>query len=280
MLVWPSRLPPCRCISMEAMKIFCTWRNWKKNLPIAGYMARCDIANRYRRSTLGPWWVVISTTIMLSGMGPLYSFLFGIPLGKFFPQIAISLVLWMFVSQSVTEGASCLIAAETDLKYLRVDPDVFLQRTAISNLILLFFNFSIPFTILLFLRGPLELFVGIGKSALPFLLGLFCVYLCIKILAYMSVHFRDVPILTGNIIYVLFFISPVLWSESQLSKTQAAIAAINPVFCFISLIRNSLTDSSYPYFPRVLNLLVFASILYLVQRYTVKHFRPTIRNFL
>lgn len=262
------------------MKIYRTWWNWKKNLPIAGYMARCDIANRYRRSTLGPWWVVISTTIMLSGMGPLYSFLFGIPLGKFFPQIAISLVLWMFVSQSVTEGASCLIAAETDLKYLRVDPDVYLQRTTISNLILLCFNLSIPFTILLIMRGPLPLIVGIGKSVLPFFLGLTCVYLCIKILAYLSVHFRDIPILTGNIVYVLFFISPVLWSESQLSKNQAAIAAINPIFCFISLIRNSLTNSSLPYFPRVLNLVVFACILYVIQRYTVKHFRHTVRNFL
>lgn len=217
---------------------------------------------------------------MLSGMGPLYSLLFGISLSKFFPQIAISLVLWMFVSQSVTEGASCLIAAETDLKYLRVDPDVYLQRTTLSNLILLCFNFSIPFTILLFVRGPFPLIIGIVKAIPPFLLGLVCVYLCIKTLAYMSVHFRDIPILTGNIVYVLFFISPVLWSESQLSKTQAAIASINPVFCFISLIRNSLTDASYPYLPRLLNLIIFASFLYVIQKLVVKQFRGTIRNFI
>ena len=253
--------------------------NWKKNLPIATYMAKCDISNRYRRSTLGPWWVVISTGIMLTGMGPLYSFLFGIPLSKFFPQIAISLVLWMFVSQSITEGASCLIAAETDLKYLRVDPDVYLQRTAVSNLILLAFNSCIPLSILLLTQNPISLLIGMGKSLAPFLLGLACIYFTIKILAYSSVHLRDIPILTGNIVYVLFFISPVLWSESQLSKSQAIIASVNPIFCFISLIRNSLIEGNSPYWTRLFYLAFVSAVLYLIQRLVVTKFRATIRNF-
>jgi lipopolysaccharide transport system permease protein len=40
-------------------------------------LAWYEIRQRYRRSALGPFWLTISTGILVAGMGPLYGRLFG-----------------------------------------------------------------------------------------------------------------------------------------------------------------------------------------------------------
>ncbi|WP_431271515.1 hypothetical protein [Dankookia sp. P2] len=47
-------------------------RRWR--LPAA--LARLDIRNRYRGSVLGPFWLTLSTAVMVVGLGLLYSSLF------------------------------------------------------------------------------------------------------------------------------------------------------------------------------------------------------------
>ena len=42
--------------------------------------ARLDIRNRYRGSVLGPFWLTLSTAVMVGGLGLLYSSLFKLPL--------------------------------------------------------------------------------------------------------------------------------------------------------------------------------------------------------
>ena len=56
-----------------------------KDLPLSLYLARSDIRQRYRRSTLGPFWITISTGVMIGCIGVIFGGLFKSPMYEFLP---------------------------------------------------------------------------------------------------------------------------------------------------------------------------------------------------
>src|SRR5258708_2206490 len=83
---------------------------------IWGMLGWLEIRQRYRRSTLGPIWLTISTGVLIFGMGPLYGRLFGQDLSSYFPYLAVSLVLWTFISGLITDSCSSFISADGLIK--------------------------------------------------------------------------------------------------------------------------------------------------------------------
>ena len=63
---------------------------WKLGLTLAWL----DIKLKYRGSVLGPFWLTISTGVMVGAMGTLYGTLFHMDLKTYLPFLALSLVLW------------------------------------------------------------------------------------------------------------------------------------------------------------------------------------------
>jgi ABC-type polysaccharide/polyol phosphate export permease len=88
---------------------------WKNNLQLAlrdlwqgllqfrvwSLLAWQEVRQRYRRSMLGPFWLTISTGVMIAAMGPLYGRLRA---GRCFVLMAISLVLWQLLVSLTTEA--------------------------------------------------------------------------------------------------------------------------------------------------------------------------------
>ena len=76
-------------------------------LPLA--LARMDIRNRYRGSVLGPFWLTLSTAVMLVSLGFLYSQLFKLELRQYLPYLSVSLITWNVIAGMVNEGSNSLI---------------------------------------------------------------------------------------------------------------------------------------------------------------------------
>ncbi len=68
-------------------------------------LAWLDIKLRYRGSLLGPFWLTLSTGVMVGSMGVIYSTLFKMNLHDYLPFLALSLVLWNFLRRA---GQRCL----------------------------------------------------------------------------------------------------------------------------------------------------------------------------
>src|SRR5262249_29901253 len=67
------------------------WELW-------GTLGWHDIRQRYRRSTLGPFWLTISTAVMVATLGFVYAGLFGNSLADYLPHLAVGLIVWGFIS--------------------------------------------------------------------------------------------------------------------------------------------------------------------------------------
>ena len=76
----------------------------KISLPI--YLARSDIRQRYRRSVLGPFWITISTGVMIATIGIIFGTLFKSPMNEFLPFLTIGVVIWGYISTAIGEGTN------------------------------------------------------------------------------------------------------------------------------------------------------------------------------
>ena len=118
---------------------------------IAGFrlwqsLARQDIRLKYRRSTLGPFWITLSMAVTVSAMGPLYGALFSTDLAAFVPHLALGLIFWAFIAGSISEYAETFTANEHILKQSYLPLSALVMRVFYRQLLILLHNLLIyPF---------------------------------------------------------------------------------------------------------------------------------------
>ncbi len=105
--------------------------------PLVWTLSLFDIRLRYRGSLLGPFWLTLSTLVMVATIGFLYARLFHQNVSGYLPFLSISLVLWSFISTITAEGSVCFTQAEGTFSSGMVVRLGFALATAIKPQILL-----------------------------------------------------------------------------------------------------------------------------------------------
>lgn len=193
-----------------------------------------DIRQRYRRSFIGPFWLTLSMTLLVGGLGFLYAGLFKQDVSTYLPYLAVGLILWGLISSMVNESCTALISAESIIKQMPVPYSMHIYRTAWRNLIILAHNAVIYIAILpLFGINP-----GTGiLLAIPGLILLVANLAWIGLaLGVVCARFRDVPQIVANAIQLAFFMSPIMW-QADLLPDRAFFIDYNPIYHLIEIVR-------------------------------------------
>jgi ABC-2 type transport system permease protein/lipopolysaccharide transport system permease protein len=196
-----------------------------------------EVKQRYRRSMIGPFWLTISTGLMLIVMGPLYGKLFNQDINSYFLYLAVSFVVWQLFSAYVSDACGAFIGAEGFIKQVRLPLTVYVLRLIWKNLIMFFHNLIFLALVLAYFQPPLGfdlLLVPVGL--LLFALNALWVGL---VLGLVSARFRDIPQIVGNVVQILFFLTPVLWQPGMLGR-HAWVVNLNPFYHFLEMIRTPL----------------------------------------
>jgi len=193
-----------------------------------------DIRQRYRRSVIGPFWITISTGIMIGAMGLLYSQIFKIDASEYLPFLAAGFFVWGFISGLLTDGCQTFISSENLIKQLSAPLSTYAYRVLWSNLLTAAHNIWIFVIVALWFQ------IDIGLSALLFLPALVIMlfnglWVCL-LLGLLSARFRDIPMIVGSIVQVMFFITPVLWKPDMLPG-RALLLDANPFYHFVEIMR-------------------------------------------
>ncbi|HEX4367464.1 MAG TPA: ABC transporter permease [Rhodopila sp.] len=201
-----------------------------------------DIRLRYRGSMLGPFWLTISTGVMVGALGVLYSTLFKINVHDYLPFLALSQVLWGFLAALVSEACTAFTEAEGVIRSVRMPFFVFAIRTLIRNAIALAHNIVVIVVVFAIfsvwphreavLAIPGLLVWAVDALALTLLLGGFCA------------RFRDIQPIVNSIMQIAFFMTPVIWKPDQLGPSRIAELAINPFFDLLEIVRGPILGSS------------------------------------
>lgn len=198
------------------------------------YMAWQDIKQRYRRSTIGPFWITISTGAMLLAMGPLYGKLFNQEIGPYFQYVTVSFVVWMLISGFINESCTTFIGAENIIKNIKMPLVIHLLRVLAKNLMMFGHNSLFVFVVLCFFppeRMNVTILALIGLFLV--LVNLFWIGL---ILAIVCTRFRDVTQIISSLVQVAFFMTPIMWKVDMLGKHHY-VADWNFLYHLIEVVR-------------------------------------------
>jgi ABC-type polysaccharide/polyol phosphate export permease len=223
-----------------------------RKLPLAFYLAWSDTKARYRRSILGPLWLVFGTAISVAGLGFVWSTLLKQDHSKFIPSLTIGLVLWQLIGNCIGESPNLFIKNSKLIRNIKTSFFIFPIQLVIRHGINFAHNMIIVIIVLcifppnfssyqLLIIPGLLLLVG-NLIWISFLIGL------------LGARFRDLDPLITSLMPLLFFMSPVIYKPDQLS-IQQSIAWLNPISYLITLIRAPLEGSPAPSFVYFLSTL-------------------------
>jgi len=225
----------------------------KNGLPL--YLAKADIRQRYRRSILGPWWITISTGVMIACIGVIFGTIFKSPMQEFLPFLSAGLIIWGFISSTVMDATTVLIGAEAIIKQLPIPVFTHILRMIGRNLIVFFHN------LLIFPIVCLCVQKGINWNIFYFILGLVILTLNLLwislLLAVICTRFRDMTQIVGSLLQIAFYVTPIIWMPSLLpARASVMLLDPNPVYHLLAIVRDPLIGLS----PSLMNWLVSAGL--------------------
>jgi homopolymeric O-antigen transport system permease protein len=204
-------------------------RNW---MWIA--LAMQDIKMRYRGSILGPFWLTISTLVMIAAIGSIYPRILHIPASDYLPYLATGLVIWSLLASLINEGCSTFLSVQHIIRQVRLPFSLHAFHSVFRNLVvfahsfivipLVIIIFSVPITWTIIWIVPGMMLITINGVWLSILLGM------------ASARFRDIPPIVNSFVTVAFFATPVFWHPQSLG-VERWVVDYNPLFAALDVIR-------------------------------------------
>ena len=208
--------------------------------PLVWTLSLFDIRLRYRGSLLGPFWLTLSTAVMVGAIGFLYSRLFHQNVAAYLPFLSISLVLWNFISTLTADGCICFTQSEGMIRGMRMPLSLYAARVVVRNVLVLAHNIVVIVVVFAIFRTvpslaaftilPACALWAIDAMAICILLGIF------------GARFRDIPPIIGSIVQIAFYLTPVMWNPTMLQHRGVSIVLIqwNPFFALLEIVRGPL----------------------------------------
>lgn len=206
-------------------------------LPI--FLAYSDIRQRYRRSSLGPFWITISMGVTIACIGVIFGNIFKAPMKEFLPFLSIGLIIWGVISSVITEATTVFPSSAGIIRQLPIPLFSHIYRMIIRNVYVLLHNIAV--------LPIVYICVGktIGLESLLFLPGFLLLLLNLAwislILAIVCARFRDLTQIVASFLQVFFYITPIIWMPSLLpARASVMLLEPNPFYHLVSIVRNPL----------------------------------------
>ncbi|MDF1757006.1 MAG: ABC transporter permease [Legionellaceae bacterium] len=216
---------------------FLLWHIWF-------HMATSEIRRRYRRTLLGPFWVTLSVSIFIGVMGVVFPILWHTDTKTYLPFFASGFIVWSFVAACITESSGTFLDVAGILKQVSLPYTVYSNTVVLRNLLIMFHHFVVYLLIIVIFK------VSINVNMLliiPAMLTLCFTASWVAILVgFLVARFRDVKQVIASLLQISLFVTPIFWMPSQmdLSWKTRLLVDINPLFHFVSIVRQPLLGQS------------------------------------
>jgi len=240
-----------------------------KSIKFQTYIVFLELKLRYRRSIIGPFWITLSTGILIGSIGLIFSQIFNLQNNYYFLHFSVGMILWLFISSVITESCNIFVENERIIKNEVQNYFKFLIKNILKNLIIFSHNFLIV---------PIVFFLFSTKVSIIqiicFLIGMLLLILILigiqVILSIFATRFRDFMMVITSLLQVVYFVSPILWMPELLTgKKKFLILEFNPIYHLLEITRAPLIKVNYFNFESfyicilfVISVWIFALILY------------------
>ena len=208
-------------------------------LPLALSLAVDDVHGRYRRTILGPLWIVLGQAAMIAGFAIVFSGLFRMDPESYLLYLAAGFPIWTMLSQFLVDMPNAFIAAKGFIESYELPWLTHIWRRSFGYVLLFLHHLVIFFVALVILKAPA------APTMLLVIPALFVTTVAGSgiglMLAALNARYRDLQPAMSMIAGVLMLLSPVIWRADQL-QVNTWIVKFNPLHYYISLLRDPLMN--------------------------------------
>jgi ABC-type polysaccharide/polyol phosphate export permease len=189
-----------------------------------------ELKARYRGSVLGFFWSFINPLFLLL----IYSFVFKYILQQRAEGIVhyelfmfCGILPWTWFSSSLLESSGVLISGGNLIKKVLFPAEILPIVTVLANMVHFFFGLSILAGFLIWFQRPLHL-SELALFPVAVLIQLILTLGFALILSALTVHFRDIKDILGNLMTFWFFATPIIYPYFVMQDWQLELLKYNP----------------------------------------------------
>lgn len=189
-----------------------------------------ELKARYRGSVLGFFWSFINPLMLLL----VYSFVFkyillqraeGLDHYELF--LFCGLLPWTWFSSSLLESSGVLISGGNLIKKVLFPAEILPIVTVLANMVHFFFGLVILAGFLVWFQRPINL-VELAWFPVALAVQLVLTLGFALLLSALTVHFRDIRDILGNLMTFWFFATPIIYPYFVMSDWQMRLLQLNP----------------------------------------------------
>ncbi len=206
------------------------------------YTTWFDFLIHYRKTKIGPLWLLIAPGLFIAFLGLLFSRIGNVDAEAFIPHLTIGLIVWTLISGFVTNSTTI---------FQRRRSQIFQGGLSLTDLVM----GGLASTILYFVHQVVLILVvmivfqrGISLYALVSLVGLALLVLngiwLGVVFGIIGARYRDLVEITQAIMRIAFLATPIIWIPGDIGRggVMGAFLTLNPFYHFLELIRAPLLN--------------------------------------
>ena len=204
-----------------------------------------ELRGKYKGSVLGFAWTFINPLLQLLVYTVVFSVIMRAGIEDYYLFLFVALIPWMFFSDSLVSGSTCIMAQQEMVKKIYFPREVLPIALVTSRLVTMALSLLVVFAVLL-VSGK-----GINLLVLPYLLPVaFVEYLLALGIAFIAssvtVYFRDLGYILGIVSMAWQFLTPVMYSIDMVPEELRSIFMANPMTSVIIAYRDILYYKQAP----------------------------------
>jgi ABC-type polysaccharide/polyol phosphate export permease len=236
--VFRSRiLGPAVAGTLDIIEGIENWRIWH-------LMGSAELRQRYARSRLGQLWVTLSTGILIGSLGLVWSVLWRTPVAQMMPYIALSMVMWAFISSIIGDSTSVFVKNGRFFLNQRMSFATAVLALMYQHLLVLLHNSLI--VILIFTLFEKSVGIQALLAVLGFGLAVVTAFWVSYVVGMACTRYRDLGQVVSSLLQIGFFLTPVLFKSNIIPEEYRHLLSWNPFAIFLSIVRDPILGESVP----------------------------------
>ncbi|MBC7284270.1 ABC transporter permease [Hoeflea sp.] len=201
------------------------------------YIPLLQFLIRYRRTALGPLWLLIGPSLFIALLGGLYAEIGAAEAQAFVPHLAVGIVLWTLFQSFVTGSATVFQRGKAQIMQGAQTTGDIVAVDVISTLLAFLHQVPIVIAVFIIYRVPLS------WTSLESLLGLGLIlangYWVTYVFGIFGARYRDLSEIFQALMRIAFLATPIIWMPGAGGRGSVmdAFLAFNPFYHFVETVR-------------------------------------------
>lgn len=232
------------------------------------YLPFFNFLLRYRRTVIGPLWLLVGPSLFIFILGMLYSEIGAAHHNIFIPHLTIGLISWTLISGFIIRSATIFQRNKAQILQGAQSLDEIIIGDVVTSIIT--FIHQLPIVLVVIIIFEVEFNLTALKTLFGILLlianGIWVGYA----FGILGARFRDISEILNAVMRIAFLATPIIWIPGASFKSDIInnFLIYNPFYHFIELIRAPLLSKE----PELLNwiIVLFITIIGFFIAYLLK----------